>query len=105
LPERRRTLDDIAALTLLLLFGWFPSRRRVPPVTDETQTQDEQEVNPDEDRYPDARRVLAELLDGDYLPDGPIHRIDVNLSAGGEAAARWWPARAEDPEFTVIRFS
>jgi hypothetical protein len=50
-----------------------------------------------QDRYPDINAVLPLVFEEEDFPVGPIERFEVTLLASGEATARVWPARAEEP--------
>jgi hypothetical protein len=49
------------------------------------------------DRYPTFAAVLARLREAEDLPDGQIERVEIHLFASGEASARVWTPRAEEP--------
>jgi hypothetical protein len=53
-------------------------------------------VDPESDRYPDAKKIVARVFDEEDYPDGPVERIEVTLLANGEATWRVWAARAEE---------
>jgi hypothetical protein len=53
--------------------------------------------DPDKDRYPELEAVLSAVLASDEIPSGPIERLEVTSLASGEATARVWTPRAEEP--------
>lgn len=57
-----------------------------------------EKFDPDQDHYPDATRLLLGLVEGGYLPNGPVERLEVMSQASGEATFRYWTPRADEPE-------
>lgn len=53
--------------------------------------------DPDADRFQDIREVVDEVLHEHDFPSGPIERLEITCLANGEANARVWVARAEEP--------
>jgi hypothetical protein len=54
------------------------------------------EENAGEDRYPDIREVLQDVLNDPDFPEGPVDRIDIMCLGTGEATYRVWPAHSDE---------
>jgi hypothetical protein len=50
------------------------------------------------DKYPKLKKILAELVQADDIPDVPIERLELTTLANGDATYRYWEARAEESE-------
>ena len=55
------------------------------------------EGNASEDRYPDIRSVVQEVLNAEDFPEGDVDRIEINCLGTGQATWRVWAARADEP--------
>lgn len=60
-------------------------------------------LDTDADRYPSLGGVLARLRESDTLPQGQVERVEIHLFASGEASARVWTPRAEEPDIDYWR--
>jgi hypothetical protein len=74
-------------------------RRTIEPAGTRENPKD---FNPNEDRYPSLRKVLHAVANHSDLPSGPVERVEVTTLASGEATARVWTARAEEPTGVYI---
>lgn len=55
------------------------------------------------DRYPNLEDVLVTLQHDERLQEVQVERLEITLAASGEATARVFPPRAEDPEVLYWR--
>lgn len=52
----------------------------------------------DVDRFPNLVDVLQRVLEAEDIPKTDVQKVEINCLANGEATARVWAARAEEPE-------
>jgi hypothetical protein len=57
----------------------------------------EQQIDPDKDRYPSIRKAIHAALQDEDFPQGDVERFEVTCLASGEATYRVWAARADEP--------
>lgn len=89
--------SDASSWTLAYCRDWDRDSKGVRTVA-KRRTEEQETKDHNVDRYPKLKKVLSDLQQSDEIPDVPIDRLEVTTLANGEANARWWTARAEEPD-------
>ena len=72
-------------------------------MTDDAEFRDEPETNPhDQDRFPTWERLLSRLMDAELVPEDQVQRVEIECGAAGDITYRYWPARADEYEFSYL---
>lgn len=62
-----------------------------------TSPEQNEDFNPDEDRYPDPSKAVEAVLQAEDFPTGPVDRIEIRTTADGSATWRVWLPREDEP--------
>jgi hypothetical protein len=53
--------------------------------------------DPEQDQYPDVKKIVRAVLAEEDFPEGDVDRLEITCLGNGMATWRVWAAKAEEP--------